>query len=371
MTRVALLTPSITTGDAVSNDILGMHAALSKRGYDVQIFADASSISGHQIRPSNKLNPFLNASEALLIYHYSTGWDQGLAILRSCRCKKVIKYHNVTPPEFFTRFSEAHVLMAHGGRKQLIEIARARCDLYLSDSRYNMSELVASGANEKINSVVPPFHHIDRLNSVQPDLKVLETYGDGKTNILMVGRLVPNKSHTELLEAFANYYHHYNSKSRLVIVGKHDRAFKSYYNLLLKMVQCLKLESAVVFTQAVTDAALKAYYLAAHVFLITSKHEGFCVPLVEAMAMKVPIVAYSSTAIPDTAGKGALVWPDRDPRLAAESIHTIINDPKVGESLGQMGWQRYQQLFTNAQIEQQLMATVGPLLTTGVSVNNP
>ena len=370
MTRVALLTPSITTGDAVSNDILGMHAALSRRGYDAQIFADASSLSGHQIRPSNKLNHFLNNSEALLIYHYSTGWDEGLAILRSCRCNKVVKYHNVTPPEFFTRFSEAHVLMAHGGRKQLIEIARAGCDLYLSDSRYNMSELVASGANEKINAVVPPFHHVDRLNSVQPDPKVLETYGDGKTNVLMVGRLVPNKSHAELIEAFANYYYHYNNNSRLLIVGKHDGAFRGYYNYLLEMARRLKLERAVVFTQAVTDSALKAYYLTAHVFLITSKHEGFCVPLVEAMAMKIPIVAYSSSAIPDTAGDGALIWPERDPRLAAESIHAIISDDKVGKSLGQMGWQRYQQLFTNAQIEQQLMAAVGPLLTAASPVKS-
>jgi glycosyltransferase involved in cell wall biosynthesis len=362
MTRIALLTPSITTGDAVSNDVIGMYTVLSKRGYEVQIFADGCSMTEQRVRPASTISRFINSSGGLLIYHYSMGWDTGLEILRELPCKTVIKYHNVTPPEFFIRFSEAHVLMSHGGRKQLKEIARAGCDLYLSASEYNMRELLAEGAHEKNNSVVPPFHHIDRLNSIEPDPGVLRTYQDGATNVLMVGRVAPHKGHAELIEAFANYYYHYNSNSRLLIVGKQDAAFNSYYKLLREMVACLKLQGAVVFTGGVTDEALKAYYMSAHVFLITSQHEGFCVPLVEAMAMKVPIVAYSSSAIPDTAGDAALVWPERNPNLAAESIHTIISNSKVGAGLGKMGWQRYQRLFTNERIEEQLIAAIDGLL---------
>lgn len=362
MTRIALLTPSITTGDAVSNDVIGMYQVLLKRGHEVQIFADACLITEPKVRPASKITRFINKSDGLLIYHYSMGWDTGLEILRELPCKTVIKYHNVTPPEFFTKFSEAHVLMSHGGRKQLKEIASAGCDLYLSASEYNMRELLAQGAHERISSVVPPFHHIDRLNSVEPDTKVLETFQDGATNVLMVGRVAPHKGHAELIEAFANYYYHYNGNSRLLIVGKHDVAFNSYYELLREMVSCLKLQGAVIFTGEVTEAALKAYYMAAHVFLITSQHEGFCVPLVEAMAMKLPIVAYSSSAIPDTAGDAALVWPERDPNLVAESIHTIVSNEKVGAGLGKMGWQRYQRLFTNARIEEQFVAAIDRVL---------
>jgi glycosyltransferase involved in cell wall biosynthesis len=117
-----------------------------------------------------------------------------------------------------------------------------------------------------------------------------------------------------------------------------------------------------VFTGGVSEATLKAYYLVADVFLITSNHEGFCVPLVEAMAMNLPIVAYSSSAIPDTAGNAALVWPERDPNLAAESINAIVKDDVVGAGLGKLGRKRYEQLFTNERIEEQFIAAIGSLI---------
>ncbi|HEY5884882.1 MAG TPA: glycosyltransferase family 4 protein [Pyrinomonadaceae bacterium] len=362
MTSIALLTPSISPGDAVSNDVIGMEAALTKRGHRVQIFADACSITNQKVLPSSRIRSFLNGSNDVLIYHYSMGWDTGLEILRDAPCKKVIKYHNVTPPGFFTKFSEAHVLMSYGGRKQLKDIATAGCDLYLSASEYNMRELIAEGADESLNFVVPPFHHIDRLNLTAPDPQVMATCDNGLTNVLMVGRIVPHKGHRELIEAFANYYYHYNRNSRLFIVGKHDAAFNNYSKLLQDMVHGLKLQDAVVFTGGVAEATLKAYYLVADVFLITSNHEGFCVPLVEAMAMNLPIVAYASSAIPDTAGNAALVWPERDPILAAESINAIVEDAGVAEVLGKLGRQRYEQLFTNERIEEKFIAAIDKLL---------
>lgn len=364
MTSIALLTPSISPGDAVSNDVIGMQMALARRGHKVQIFADGCSITDQKVLPSSKIKNFINTSGGLLIYHYSMGWDTGLEILRDMACKTVIKYHNVTPPEFFTKFSEAHVLMSHGGRKQLKDIASAGCDLYLSASEYNMRELIAGGADETLNFVVPPFHHIDRLNLTEPDARVIAACNNGKTNVLMVGRVAPHKGHPELIEAFANYYYHYNSNSKLFIVGKHDAAFTSYSKLLQHMVHSLKLQDAVVFTGEVTEATLKAYYLVADVFLITSNHEGFCVPLVEAMAMNLPIVAYSSSAIPDTAGDAALVWPERNPNLAAESINAIVNDDVVRAGLGKLGRQRYEQLFTNERIEEQFIAAIDRLIGT-------
>ena len=359
MSRIAILTPSISTGDAVSNDILGMHAALSKRGHEVQIFAEVSSISCPKTKHASKIRRFLNGEHDVLIYHYSMGWDAGLEILSRAGCKKVIRYHNVTPPEFFAGFSEAHVLMAHGGRKQLKDIANSGSDLFMSASAYNQAELIAEGAEKNSNCVVPPFHHIDRLNSVVPDATVRSS---GETNVLMVGRVAPHKGHPELIEAFANYYYHYNSKARLFIVGKQDAAFESYYRMLRQMVSCLKLKEAITFTGSVTIEALKAYYLAAHVFLITSRHEGFCVPLVEAMAMKVPIVAYGCSAIPDTAGDAGLVWPNRDPKLAAESIHHIMTNRNVAIGLGDKGSRRYEQLFTNAQIEREFISAMDRVL---------
>ncbi|HEX8145553.1 MAG TPA: glycosyltransferase family 4 protein, partial [Pyrinomonadaceae bacterium] len=315
MSRIAILTRTLTTADAVSNDVIGMYDVLSKHGYEVELYADAWTLHEPRVHHALRLEHFLTGSNDMLIYHYSIGWGLGLELLRGLGCRTVIKYHNVTPPHFFDGIATDYVHMCEEGRQQLKLIARSGCDLYLADSPYNMRELIAEGASERESFVVPPFHHIDRLQSINPDIDILDTYTDGKVNILMVGRVSPNKGHVALLEAFATYYYHYNSNCRLLIVGIEKEEFKAYSRLLREIAGLLCLENAVVFTGEVPDEALKAYYLVANALMFASEHEGFCVPLVEAMAMKVPILAYASSAIPGTVADAGLVWPERDPYL--------------------------------------------------------
>ncbi len=362
MTRIAILTPSITTGDAVSNDALGMYEVLKKRGRDVRVFAEGWALDKPRVWPAPQVERFLRKSSDILIYHYSRGWDPGLDLLRKLNCQKVIKYHNVTPPDFFAPYSTEFAAMCAEGRKQIAPVANSSCDLYLSASAYNMRELLEAGASESKRFVVPPFHHIDRLDSIEPDKKLLNEYNDGKTNVLMVGRVSPNKGHPALIEAFAAYHHDYNPNSRLIIVGKEEVRLAKYSALLREIARRLKLEHEIVFTGEVSDRALKAYYAAAHVFMITSEHEGFCVPLVEAMAMKVPIVAYASTAIPETVESAGLVWEERNPYLLAESIKSIVSDQSLRRGLSNMGWQRYTQNFTNAKIEAGFLTVINGML---------
>ena len=362
MVRIAILTPSITTGDAVSNDVVGMYQVLRQSGYNVRIFAEGWTPRKPRVWPAPQVGGFLKNSSDILIYHYSRGWDPGLDLLRRLSCRKVIKYHNVTPPEFFVKYNADFAAMCAAGRQQIKPVARSGCDAYLSASAYNMRELLAAGASESRSFVVPPFHHIDRLDSIESDTKVLDECNDGTTNICMVGRVSPNKGHTALIEAFAAYHHDYNPNSRLIIVGKEEVRLEKYSALLREMTKRLRLRQNVIFTGEVSDQALKAYYLAAHVFLITSEHEGFCVPLVEAMAMKLPIVAYSSTAIPETVGTAGLVWEERNPYLLAESIKSIVSDRSLRNGLSNMGWQRYTQNFTNAKIEAGFLSAINGLL---------
>jgi glycosyltransferase involved in cell wall biosynthesis len=198
------------------------------------------------------------------------------------------------------------------------------------------------------------------LQTIEPDMDVLDAYKDGRVNILMVGRLSPNKGHAALLKAFATYSYHYNGNSRLLIVGKDE--FEAYSAPLRRAVSHLALEDDVVFAGAVTDEALKAYYMAAHVFMITSEHEGFCVPLVEAMAMKIPIVARSSSAIPLTVGDAGLVWEEDDAFLLAESVDYLVRDEALRAALSLKGWQRYEQNFTNERIEKDFLEALRQIL---------
>ncbi|WP_026732954.1 glycosyltransferase family 4 protein [Fischerella sp. PCC 9605] len=351
MSNIAILSPCITSGDAVSNDVIHMYETLVKHGYRTQIFAANWGISKPAIKHVNEIQSFLSKKSDILIYQYSVGWNEGLNLLQNLQCKKVVRYHNVTPPEFFEGINADYVISCRSGREQLKSIANSNCDLYLCASDYNAQELLSQGVPKTKALVLSPFHRIERLQHIEADLNVIDKYKDGKINILMVGRLAPNKGHIALINAFSIYHNSYNKDSRLLIVGKQDERLKKYSAILYQQVKSLGLQEAVVFTGGVSEAALKAYYLVSQIFLITSEHEGFCVPLVESMAMKLSIIAYGSSAIPSTVGKVGLVWDKPDPYLLAASIDYLARNESTRASLGEMGWCRYQENFTNEIIE--------------------
>lgn len=351
MTRIAILTPCLVDGDAVGNDVIGMHKSLIKNGYEVQIFAEGGSFEQHQIKHIKDIRNFLQKKSDILIYHYSMGWEFALNFLREVNCKKVVRYHNVTPAKFYENINAEYTIVCRDGREQLKYIAAIQDIFYLSASEYNASELYSLNIPQENVVVLPPFHHIQDLQYIDADLSVLDRYIDGTVNILMVGRLAPNKGHATLIDAFDIYHNTYNPHSRLFIVGKEDERLKNYSTLIHQKVNDLGLQDSVVFTGGVSNEALKAYYLVSNVFLMTSEHEGFCVPLVEAMAMKLPIVAYGSSAIPYTVGKAGLVWDQPDPYLLAGSIDCIARDEVVSANLGELGWLRYNEAFTNERLE--------------------
>ena len=358
MTRIAILTPTLISADAVSNDVLAMQRVLSKRGHDVVLFADNSNVTDKDVRKAGTVKSFLRASDDVLIYHHSIGWERGLDVLRTASCRKVIKYHNVTPPEFFEGVSEEHQNLCRRGRDQLKDIVACGPDLCLSASSFNKTDLLNAGSDERKTFVVAPFNHVDKLQAGEADLELLDNYNDGNINLITVGGVRPNKGHTALIEAFATYYYHFNSRARLFIVGAENPAFSGYTRMLRGLIDSWAIDSRVVFTGQVSDQSLKAYYLLAHALLMTSEHEGFCVPLVEAMALKVPIVAYASTAIPETAADAALVWNERDPFLLAQSIDCLLTSDNTRMALTSRGYDRYEETFSNHLIERQFLDTL-------------
>lgn len=362
MTNVAILTPCLLERDAVGHDAIGMYDALTKQGYTAQLFAETWSVSTVDVEHVSKIQDFLSDPSSILIYHFSVGWDFGLQLLQTLKCQKVVKYHNVTPAEYFNGISVDYVNACQAGREQLKLVASVSDALYLSDSEYNAHELEALGVPQARSFILPPFHRIEQSQCGSPDLTVLDQFLDGMFNILMVGRLVPNKGHLALIDAFNVYYKTYNRNSRLLIVGKEDERLETYNRFLHRRVEDLGLEKAVIFTGGVSAEALKAYYLIANVFMITSEHEGFCVPLVEAMSLKLPILAYGSTAIPSTVGKAGLVWEQPDPHLFAGSLHHISNEESVRVGLGELGWRRYQDIFSYQKLETQFLIFIKRLV---------
>jgi len=361
MARVAIVSPSFSTADAVTNDALGMLEALTRRGNEVRLFAESHSLREPRVRDLAAVSGFLKHPRDLLLYHHSRGWSAGVELLAQLNCRRVIKYHNVTPARFFKGFSSYDEEQCELGRRQLIDLARAECDLYLSASAFSMHELIAAGAPQAKSFVVPPFHHIDRLARLPADQATVDKYSDGAANILAVGRVVPHKGYLQLVDVFARYYHEYNRHSRLIIVGKGGEGFSPYAKQLHRAVERAGLKAAVVFAGGVSDEVLKAWYVVADVFVTTSEHEGFCVPLVEAMSMKLPIAAFASSAIGETVGNAGIVWSERNPLLLAESIDVFLRDSSVRDALALRGLRRYESTFSNQEIEERFLEAMDGL----------
>lgn len=355
MTRVAILTPTLTAADAVSNDVLAMQRVLGDRGHEVIIFAEHSSFLRDARQKPSAVHSYLRSPDDVLIYHHSIGWDRGIELLKTPSCRKIIKYHNVTPPEFFEGVSEKHQRLCEKGRSQLKDIVESEPDLYLAASAFNRRDLIAAGSEVHKTRVVPPFNHADKLQAGKASFKILDRYSDGTINLLTVGGVRPNKGHAALIQAFATYYHYFNSNARLFVVGSENNAFASYTASLRELINLWSIESRIVFTGEVFDYSLKAYYLVANALLITSEHEGFCVPLAEAMALKVPIIAYASTAIPETMEDSGLLWRKRDPYLMAQSIDFLLTNEAAKMALVDRGSQRYAENFSNRAIERQFL----------------
>jgi glycosyltransferase involved in cell wall biosynthesis len=351
MTRVAILTPTLRPADAVSNDVLTMSRVLRARGHNVAIFSDSSSLGGEPEQSLATVLSYLQEPTDVLIYHHSIGWEDGIEIFKVASCRKIVKYHNVTPPEFFEGISERHRLLCETGRSQVKEIVSARPELYMAASAFNLSDLIAAGGEIHKSVVVPPFNQADELLAGPANFEVLDKYDGSSVNLLTVGGVRPNKGHADLIDAFALYFYAFNGQARLFIVGAKDEAYKAYAASLRNLMKAWSIRSRIVFTGEVSLDSLKSYYLLADAMLMTSEHEGFAVPLVEAMAMKVPIVAYASTAIPETADDAALIWYERDPRLMAQSIDFLQENEDARMEIVYRGARRYEENFSNHAIE--------------------
>ena len=184
---------------------------------------------------------------------------------------------------------------------------------------------------------------------------------DNTFNFLFVGRVAPNKKLEDVIKLYHLYKKFYNPLSRVIFVGK-TNVTPAYYASLRNLVARLGLmPDDVVFTGHVDWAELVAYYKSSHVFVSMSEHEGFCVPLIEAMICGTPIVAYSCTAIPHTLGEAGLQFREKDFEQIAGICHRIQKDGAFRDSI--LETQRQQLLkYSKDEIEKAIEGFLAPLL---------
>jgi glycosyltransferase involved in cell wall biosynthesis len=326
--KIRQLCTRIEFGDAVSNHVLEIARALSSWGYDNEIFTNTADEYGRQVaRPDCEYDPDADAPDDVLIYHYSV-FCQNYALYQRSLAKRILIYHNITPPEFFEPYDKGAAAFCRLGRDLLASLKG--CDLALGDSEFNRLELVSAGFEPEKTGVLPIFVAYEELLAAADGGGPMAPFKDS-FNVLFVGRTVPNKRVEDVLRAFFYYRRCVNSEADLFLVGP---TWIDKYDAQLKwLVDSFGLWGSVHFTGRVSDADLAACYRDADAYLSMSEHEGFAVPLVESMAFGLPVVAYSSTAIPYTLDGAGLSFGVKDFAMVGELLESLRTDASLREKV--------------------------------------
>lgn len=339
MTAIHQFLPTLAPRDAVGSHCLAVRAALRDAGFESEIFA-------HEVKPEHRrvAHDFRSfdggrpGEPVWLLYHSSIGSPVADFVMGRTE-PAIVDYHNITPASFFVRW-EPHVAGHLAlGRRQLAKLA-LRARLGLADSGYNAGELRELRYDDV--RVVPILFDTAVLGATAPDPAALDRLRaakrDGGADWLFVGRLSPNKAQHDVVKAFAVHRRVHDPRARLHLVG--GAASHAYEMSLREFVAAAGLGDCVDFAGVVSEQVKHAYYEAADVFVVCSEHEGFCVPLLEAMHHRVPIVAHAAAAVPETLGDGGLLLGSKDPYTVAEAVARVVGDPALRAALADAGARR-------------------------------
>ncbi len=316
-------------GDAISNEARWIRAAARRRGLHSEIYCERRRTAPEYRSDARELDEALceiGPHDAVLL-HLSIGSPANELLHRLRTDRRALLYHNITPPEWFVGVRPAMAaLLAQG-----IEQARAlvgQVAVLLADSSFNARELEALG-HRGVN--VFPLALDFSLIRTPPDPARVREWSDGRLNVLFVGRGVPNKRIEDLLATFYYLERYVEKHSRLLHIGSYAGC-ERYLTLLRARAREWRLE-AVEFPGPVSQAQLSAAYRTATVFLCLSEHEGFCVPLVEAMAHDVPVIAYAAGAVPETLGTAGVLVRQKRWDLLAELIYRMAHDRTLRDGI--------------------------------------
>ena len=353
--RIHQMGSVLSVGDAVTNHIVEIDRRLRAWGFNTAIYgADITAAPVAAIRPDSDYMPFLEDTDDLLIYHYSA-YCENQALFHCSRNRKMLLYHNVTPPDYFRPYDPVYETLCRRGREQLGGMLA--CELAVGASEYNRRELVAAGCSAQKTTVLPYFLGEDDFQrSSRNEVYFWKFKASGVTNILFVGKVAPNKAFEDLIKIFSAYHHYVNPASQLILVGA--RFLPRYDRFLDDLAVRLGVSDAVVFTDRLRVRELRAIYEAADLFLCASRHEGFCVPLMEAMYFHVPILARAEAAVPETLGAAGVLFHALDYPSLAELMDILIRERAVRQRIILAQDARLAE-FAPARVEAQLRAVLG------------
>jgi glycosyltransferase involved in cell wall biosynthesis len=345
--RVNQWVPAAHRGDAIGDSARKVRDMLRAAGHESEIFALTVD---EDLR--REVLPFSDPAAVrgdVTIFHFAlpSPMTEAFAGLKGAR---ILQYHNITPAHFFAPYDPGLFRLAALGRRELATLA-GRVDLALGDSEFNRQELEGLGFTP--TGVLPIAVNTERITGAPRRPALEKILADGLINILFVGRIVPNKrieDHIRLAEVYKRYV---DSHYRFIFVGRYDGLPRYYAQVRALISEYQMLPDRFWFTGPVPDEDLAAFYRWADVYVSLSEHEGFCVPLIEAMAADVPVLAYAAGAVPETLGGSGVLFAPKDLELAAEALAMLVYDRPFRESVVEGQRQRLAD-FSPVRIERRL-----------------
>ncbi len=338
---------TLNYGDAISGEAIALKRMFEDRGWEAKILAlHAHEKVQHlaEIWKGTKAQHDELESlgrEDLIFNHYSIASPLNDVFGELLGARRALLYHNLTPPHWFADYNpRVHAALKQGASE--LPALLALSDIVLADSEYNKQELEALGCKDV--RVLPLPLDRDKWNvpANAGIARVLSSHGG--VNVLHVGRLAPNKCVEDIIKAFYFYHHKIERNSKLWLVGI-DIDTELYSFELRRLISKLQLREAVTFVGSVADSELRALYENSDVYLCMSEHEGFCLPLLEAMHFKLPIIAFDACAVKGTLGDAGLLVSEKDPALTAEMINLLVSESELRRVYVERGTARAQEFY--------------------------
>ncbi|MCZ8156619.1 MAG: glycosyltransferase family 4 protein [Leptospira sp.] len=315
--RILQFSAGFQLGDAISQEMLEIQKMLKENGIDSELFSENIHKSDRSY--VSKFNKARIKKDDVFVYHHSIH-SEVLPFILKYPNKKILIYHNVTPSNFFEPYDLKFSYLLQEGRNDL-SIIKEFFDYFLAVSEFNRLELLNLGIS---NVALFPLHlSFSKWKSIQSSPKSVSN----KVQFLFVGRIAPNKKQDDLIRFAKIWKSKTNIPFQFNLIGYSNPNQQAYLEELEFMIRTYNLEENVKFVSSVNDSILSKYYMESDFFISMSEHEGFCVPLMEAMFFKLPVIAYDAGAVSETLGGSGILFNSKNFEAIADRVIDLLQNP--------------------------------------------
>jgi len=361
VSRIALVIRHLwELSDSIGYDCLGQFRVLREWAGDeveVRIFCEHRNgrhYDGIPTEPIGALRAWLGERPgALVIYHFCDGWPAFDTEIPDLPAAVIVRWHNNTPPWFFARYSAKATLNTLNGLKGVMAIGARSNASFWTNSNYSAKQLAVLGIEpQRVHVVYPISPFLFEGESAPPDRPAAS---DERIRILFVGRIVPHKGYLHLVMTAAALQQRSSRRVQLTLVGRPDPTMPAYVQEAKALAEACGVDAR--FPAEVSFAELREFYRDSDVFLCLSEHEGFGLPIFEAMRSGLPVVGLRSTAIGEFLAHHPLALSRMDYDEAAELV-LAATDPSLRDAVVRWQNENLTSFYTTAIVARQLKAGV-------------